>query len=109
MVGRYVFSVCSCVLDDLYNKGIDYVILQSSVIINNYSDLRKTCSYRTGLYHGYASIYCKKHDKQLLKFFSHEVCRSATEKCSCVSRGNRIIACNEYFDFHHFFFCVIFV
>ena len=27
MVGRYVFSVCSCILDDLHKKGIDYVTL----------------------------------------------------------------------------------
>ena len=46
MVGRYVFSVCSCVLDDLHKKEIDYVTLLSSVIIN------KTYSFRTGLHHG---------------------------------------------------------
>ena len=52
MVGRNIFSVCSSVLDDLRKKGIDYVTLPSSVIINNYSDLQKTCSCRTGLHHG---------------------------------------------------------
>ena len=52
MVGRNVFSVCSSVLDDLRKKGIDYVTLPSSVIINNYSDLQKTFSCRTGLHHG---------------------------------------------------------
>ena len=83
MVGRYVFSVCSCILDDLHKKGIDYVTLPRSVIFNNYSDVRKTCSYCIGLHHGYASIYCKKHEEQLLIFFSHEVCRSTTERCSC--------------------------
>ena len=93
MVGRYVFSVCSCVLHDLHKKGIDYVTLPSSVIINNYHDLRKTYSCRTGLHHRYGSIYCKRHEEQLLKFFSYEVCRSATERCPCVSRGNCITAC----------------
>ena len=47
MVGRYVFSVCSCVLDDLHQKGIDYVTLPSSY----YSDLRKNYSCCTGLHH----------------------------------------------------------
>ena len=75
----------------------------SSVIINNYSDLRKTCSCRTSLHRGYVSIYCKKHKEQLLKFFLYEVCRSATERCSCVSRGNRVTACNEFFDFYQKF------
>ena len=41
------------------------------------------------LHHGYVSIYCEKHEEQLLKFFPNEVCRSATERCPCVSRGNR--------------------
>ena len=52
MVGRYVFSVCSCILDDLHKKGIDYVTLPSSVIFNNYSDVRKTCSCFISLHHG---------------------------------------------------------
>ena len=85
-----------CVLDDLHKKGIDYVTLTSSVIINSYSDLRKTCLCH---HHGYASRYCKKHEELLLKFFSHEVCRSATKRCSCVSHGNSITACNGCFDF----------
>ena len=52
MVGRYVFSVCSCILDDLHKKGIDYVTLPRSVVFNNYSDVRKTYSYCIGLHHG---------------------------------------------------------
>ena len=58
MVGRYVFSVCSCVLNGLHKKRIDYVTLPSSDIINNYSDLQRMCSCRNGLRHGYASMYC---------------------------------------------------
>ena len=100
MVGRYVFSVCLCVLDNLHKKGIDCVTLPSSVIINNYSDLQKNCLGCTSLHHGYVSIDCKKHEEQLLKLLLHEICRSATNRCSCVSHGNRITACNECFDFY---------
>ena len=78
MVGRYVFSVCSCVLGDLHQKGIDYETLSSSY----YSDLWK------------------------IEFFSHEVCRSTTERCSCVNGENLITACNECFDsYESFFLC----
>ena len=33
--------MCSCVLDNSHKKGIDYVTLLSSVIVNNCFDLRK--------------------------------------------------------------------
>lgn len=94
-----VFFQCFHV-ENLHRKGKGYVILPNSVIINNYSGLRKTCLYRAGVHHGYASKYCKKHKEQLLKFFWHEVSVSTTEKCSCDSRGNCITVCKECFEFY---------
>ena len=100
MVGRYIFSVFSCVLDDLYKREIEYATLSSSVIIDNYSDLGKTDFYCSGLHHGYAGYYCKEHKEQLLKCILYEVCKSAIERCSCSGNESCIVACNDCFEFY---------
>lgn len=55
---RYDFSICCCVLIYIMKKDISFNFIETSIVIDEYGNLRKDCSCFTGEKDGFAILFC---------------------------------------------------
>ena len=97
---NYILSVCQCAIDDLFIHGLHFHYVSDSIVYSDYHDMRNNYHCNSRKLHHSDNLYCLKHLEVLEKFFSYDVCGTATRFCSHESRA----ACNECCDYFKYFY-----